>query len=436
MSAVLWAALGGIALLTESVDPRVGTATAQLGLSLLTVAFGLSVFWRHGGRQITAAGLFALATAVFVGAAGVYWWFQLGAGVPRGLLLATAVGYFSLVAMHQLFWRGCAVPQEPPPADAAVTRWGMAAGLAVAGPVLALHLAGLDVGATLTGEVIFGGMAVVIVSVLAHPGRIGPTRLLVVGVVGGVYALTVFTGYGRLLLVSLGMVALVPACRRLPGHSVKVLVVAAVGPAMAALINAREQFGVATYGAALDGSGSITQPLADFGRIIDLYDHGLLGLGYGSTFLVSAVFFVPRLLWPGKPPGFGTVLTQILEPELLSIDQSLAAHLGAEWLYDFGWPGIAAMVLVMGWAIGRLDGFAADRLARPLVSRRSLIVAAAAVLLLAGIPDLEWAGTFTYWSRTASRLLVLLGLLLVATRTPVREAGRSSPAAVGSAGPR
>jgi hypothetical protein len=196
----------------------------------------------------------------------------------------------------------------------------------------------------------------------------------------------------------------------------KALVLATIGPTLVVLTYARQQLGTAIYGAELDGSGSVTQPLADFGRLLSLYDHGLLDLGHGSTLLVSAAFFVPRALWPGKPDGFGAVLTQILEPELVSIGQSLAAHLGGEWLYDFGYLGLGAMVLVMGWAIGRLDRWASGVLARPLTDRRTVVQLAAIVVMLAGIPDLEWAGTFTYWSRTASRLAVLAVLLLVADR--------------------
>ena len=418
MSALIWSALGGIAILFGFVDPRFGPGLSELGISLLSAAFGLMVFWRHGGRQITAAGLYSLSSAVFVGMAGLYWWGQLGNDVSPGLRMATIVGFYANVGMHRLFWRHTAMPQSAPPTDLAAPQWGIVAGGGIASVALAMHIAGLDIGATFLTEIIFGSMALLVVSLLAHPGRrIGVVRLTLVSAVGALYALTVFTGYGRLLLVSLGLVAVIPACLRLPGHSVKAVVIAAIWPALAVLIAAREQFGVDTYGAALDGSGSVTQPLADFGRLLTLHDQGLLALGYGSTLVVSALFFVPRLLWPDKPDGFGAVLTQILEPDLVSIDQSLAAHLGGEWLYDFGYPGLFAMVLAMGWLLARLDLFVADRLGKPTTDRRAILALTAATLLLAGIPDLEWAGTFTYWSRTASRLAVLVVLLLVAGRS-------------------
>jgi hypothetical protein len=422
---LIWAALGGVAVLAGAF----GAGVSQMALGLLATAFGLTVFFRHGGRQVTAAGLYSLATAVFVGLAGVYWADALGTAVPPSLRLATAIGFFANVAMHGLFWRRTSTPQRPPPTDAAASGWAIAAGGGVAAVALALHLAGVEVGATLLIETIFGSMALLIVGLLVHPGRrIGVVRLTLVGAVGALYAATVFTGYGRLLLVALGLVAVVPACVRVPGHAVKVLVVALIGPALAVLISAREQFGMATYGAALDGSGSVTQPLADFGRLLAMYDQGTLALGFGSTLVVSALFFVPRALWPDKPLGFGAELTRILEPSLVSIDQSLAAHLGGEWLYDFGYPGLVAMVLVMGWLIARLDGFAAATLARPTTDRRAVLALAAVALLLAGIPDLAWAGTYTYWSRTASRLLVLAVLFVVgggltAGRRASRRAG-------------
>lgn len=423
MSALIWAALGGLAMLTESTDPLVGTGIAQFGVASLATVYGLLVFWRHGGRQVTAAGLYSLASAVFVGLAGLYWWAEQGSAVPRGLYLATAIGYFANLAMHRLFWHDPRPPQQPPPAALEPVRWAILAGGLVAGGALAMHLGGLSVGSILLSELIFGGMVVVMVAVLVHPatrvGRgVGPLRLALVGLVVALYATTVFTGYGRLLLVSLGLAAAVPACVRLPGHTVKAMLLAAIGPALVVLTHAREQFGLATYGAELDGSGSVTLPLADFGRLIALHQHGLLDLGHGSTLLVSAIFFVPRAIWPDKPLGFGAELTRILDPQLVAIDQSLAAHLGGEWLYDFGYLGIPAMILVMGWAIGRLDRFAAARMHRPLTDRRAVLVLAAVVILLAGIPDLEWAGTYTYWSRTASRLVVPLALLLLSGRRP------------------
>ena len=326
------------------------------------------------------------------------------------------------------------MPQTAPATDTAAPQWGIVAGGSIASVALALHIAGFDIGATFLTEIIFGSMALLIVSLLTHPGRrIGVVRLTLVGAVGALYATLVFSGYGRLLLVSLGLVAMIPACLRLPGRTVKALVIAAIWPALAVLIAAREQFGLDTYGAALDGSGSVTQPLADFGRLLTLHGQGLLALGYGSTLFVTALFFVPRVLWPQKPDGFGAVLTQILEPDLVSIDQSLAAHLGGEWLYDFGYPGLFAMVLVMGWLLARLDMFVADRLRRPTTDRRAILALTAATLLLAGIPDLEWAGTFTYWSRTASRLAVLVVLLLIAGRSSAGTAAAPGRVVYGSA---
>lgn len=436
ISTLLWAALGGIALLAEAVDPQVGMAVSQAGISLLAVVFGVAVFWRHGGRQISAAGLYSLATAIFVGLAGLYWWNQQGNGVSLGLHAATALAFFTNVLMYRLFWHGATYPQTVAPSEQAPVMWGIAAGTGVAGSSLALHLAGLDVGATFLSEVIFGGMAMLMVSLMSYRGaRLGIAPICLAGGVIGVYALTVFTGYGRLLLVSLGLVALIPACLRLPGRTVKAGVITAIWPALVFLIYAREQFGIATYGQALDGTGSITEPLLDFGRLITLFGRGLLPLGDGSTLIVSALFFVPRALWPTKPLGFGALLTQILEPASTVPDLSLAAHLGGEWFYDFGYPGFVAMVLVIGWAIARLDRYAARRLSVPLTSRHAIVGLATAALLVAAIPDLEWVGTFTYWSRTGSRLAVPLILFLWVT---YGKAGSqpASPLVAEFAGPR
>ncbi len=125
MSALIWGALGGIAVLLGFVGPQYGPGASQFASSLLSVAFGLTVFWRHGGRQITAAGLYSLSSAVFVGMAGLYWWSQLGDEVAPSLRLATIVGFFANLAMHRLFWRHTAMPRpcRPPTSRPRVGGW-------------------------------------------------------------------------------------------------------------------------------------------------------------------------------------------------------------------------------------------------------------------------------------------------------------------------
>lgn len=428
-SMLFWLLLGTGAMLVGALDARVGPMVAQFGIGALALVYGLVVFWRHGGRQVSAAGLYSLASAVFVGAAGIYWAVVDGGHVEPGLHLATALGFATNVLMDGLLWRRTAagpLPQRPPPSAPAATRWGIGVGTAVTAVALGAHLAGASLGATFLGEIIFGAMSLLIVSTLVHPGK--ATSVLRLGAaagVGALYATTVFTGYGRLLLIALGLVAVVPLSLRVRGRLVKAATILMIGPALVALAYSREQFGLQTYGATLDGTGSVTSPLSDLGKLLALHDAGLLALGWGSTLLVSAVFFVPRVLWPDKPAGFGAVLTQILEPQLVAIGQSLTAHLVGEWFYDFGYPGVAVMVVVMGWAIGRLDRYASARIAHPVDSKRDLILLTAVVVAFAGLPDLEWAGTFTYWSRTASRLAVLGVLLLVGGRS--RQAGELGP---------
>lgn len=412
---MVWTALGAVALLIESGDARILTERSQLAMSLLALVFGVWVFWRHGGRQVSAAGLYSLASAVFVGLAGLYWWRLLGNDLPHGLYVATAVGFFANLLMYSLFWRRNEMPQLAPESNRPAAQWGIAVGGMTAAAALLLYTSGIRVGQTLLTEIAFAGMALLIVSLLTHPGRrIGLGRIVTSLAVGILYFVTIFTGYGRLLLVSLGLVALIPACLRVPGRAVKILLIAALGPSVAVFSYLREQFGLATYGVSLDGTGSVTLPLAAFGRLIEAYQEGVLQLGYGSTLVVTAFFFVPRLIWAGKPDGFGAELTQILEPELVATNQSLAAHLAGEWLFNFGYLGIPAMVLVMGWTIGWVDRYAAGRMKQPLTNRRALVALTAAITLLAGIPDLQWAGTFTYWARTGSRLAVLAALLFIA----------------------
>ena len=64
---------------------------------------------------------------------------------------------------------------------------------------------------------------------------------------------------------------------------------------------------------------------------------------------------VPRAVWPSKPVGFGAALTAFLEPSETVHNLNLAALSSGEWYFDFGWPGLFLMVLVLGWLVRWLD---------------------------------------------------------------------------------
>lgn len=84
--------------------PSVGYSRAQAVVAGSALAFGAWVFVTHGGRWITAAGIYSLASSAFVGYAGLWWLERLGPSLPSHLFVATLIGYLSNVLTFAFAW--------------------------------------------------------------------------------------------------------------------------------------------------------------------------------------------------------------------------------------------------------------------------------------------------------------------------------------------
>jgi len=105
VSSILWAVLGVFAMLLDSSGPATGHDRSQLALSVLMVAFGAWAFRRHGGAEVTAAGIYYLSAAIFVGFAGLRWWSRTTV-VDDATYLATTTGYWTTPAWTRPSGRG------------------------------------------------------------------------------------------------------------------------------------------------------------------------------------------------------------------------------------------------------------------------------------------------------------------------------------------
>ncbi|WP_426565258.1 hypothetical protein ACPPVT_02815 [Angustibacter sp. McL0619] len=417
---------GALVLALDTSDATVGHAHAQFGISVLALLFGVWTFWTHGRRQVTAAGVYGIGSAVFVGFAGLYWWNDRGRLLPGTLFAATAVCYFTHVGMYFLFWhrQGRGFKDLPwHPAERDVSNGGVLLGAVVTLCGVAAASRGALI--SLSGPTAFAGIALMTVSLCRQTNlrALSPLRILLIGAAFALYARYVFTGYGRLNLAALGLMVAIVVARQVPGRTVKLVGLLGVGPALWVFIQLRESFGRSLYGGSgLSGIGSVVSPLRFFARLIDL--QASLPLGNGDTFLAALVTPVPSALWADKPPGFGAVLAQIFNPQVLGVGGSLAALAHGEWFYDFRWWGVVAMVAVLGLAVGWTDRWLLAASSRPIVHRWQLLSLTGAVLASAGVVDLLWVGSQTYMARTGVRVLVLLLLLVTWGAFFRRERGR------------
>lgn len=417
----VWILLGTIGVTLRGAG--MGVAAALTVMGVLQMVFGGWVFWTHGKRQITAAGVYSMSASIFVGFAGLFYAALYGSEVPRAMYLATVLCYFSHVAMYALFWR-TSYPAERASARVYptehVTAWLGRTGLVLLVIALAAHLAGIQI-------VIIDSMAFVSVVFLAcasfnHPGGpAGRPWYLFAAVIGFVlYTLIFFSGYGRLKLATLALVFAAASCRYFRRRSAKLITLACI-PGMLLVFGAmRVAFMQELHPEKTDtensGIDSVINPLLTFGQVIEGIDNQTIDHGHGSTFIATLVLYVPRALWEDKPIGFGSVLAKMLLKEgTYGEGTSLAALSPGEWFYNFGILGIVLMVVVLGLAIRWLDGVLHRVLERSLDTRNDFLSFAAALVAMASMSDLIWVGTFTFNERAGTRLLVIFAVALVST---------------------
>ncbi|HEV3213061.1 MAG TPA: hypothetical protein VGZ03_06655 [Acidimicrobiales bacterium] len=431
----IWTALGCCSFFFYPSQGAVWTSSpiGEYVLASAAAGFGVWGFWRHGGRQITAAGVVCLSCAVMVGFAGLYWATNAQGAFQGSIFAATAWTYFATIAMYALFWSRTedAFPQSVrAPSTPSAARWATLVGAALVLVCTALSRAGSPGHPLLSGGA-FVGTLVLAIGLLSRPGRskLRIHQMLLVGIAFLLYYAFVFNGSGfngggRLIVASLALGIAITFCLHLRGKGTKVLVLCLTVPAFLIAGQIRvDKFASYNYTPVAGGLGSVVEPLQFFGQLIALDGSGELHLGHGSTFVATAVAQVPRAAWPTKPVGFGEVLTTILEPSEVSTGLSLAALTTGEWYFDFGWLGVLVMVLVVGWLVGWLDVLFARDLARSLDTRRRVVTRVLLVVLVAGLTDLYWTGTFTYETRLFMRFVVVLALLAVASRRTQRSVG-------------
>jgi hypothetical protein len=441
-----WLGLGVVALLLIHIFPGVGYAYAQALMATLALTFGIWVFWRHGDRQVTAAGVYSIASATFVGFAGLYWVDAYGSSLPKQLFSATAIAYFSHVLMYGLFWQQACqsfARVSVRPATPEVSQWAINLGLFLTvTSIIFSHVptAGgtwLKTARVATESGMFLGVTLFSFGLIVYSAKLEFWRLLLIASAFALYVQTIFTGFGRLTLVALIMVIGVLVCARLNGRTFKVLTLAAAPVAVWTVAQIRVALvqqlhpGSPTPNLTLDALGSMVSPLETFGRLLSLRTE--LEFGWGETFAAAVTVYVPRFMWKDKPIGFGSELTRLLEPQLVSANHSMAALAAGEWFYNWQWLGLAAMVLVVGFAVRALDHLLLKGLSLNLDNRRRLLALAAIAIAVSGIADLVWVGSFTYSERTGFRLLALAVIfVLFAARVP---SGKRPAGSLGAADP-
>jgi hypothetical protein len=393
---------------------------ALAALGLVNVLTGLTLFWSHGGNRITAAGIFGLALAVFVGVSAL-WWSGQSDPAQRGVVEVAAASACCLCAMWGLFWcqSDLDVGSRPLAVPTPLSR-----DMAIVGAVLSVVTAAASsftyfFSASVPVQVSLGCMTLLMVSVLllirgraGFSWRVAAAEIVVVLALVGVAAATVFTGYGRLNLVSLGMAGLVVMSTDATRRWLKAGAILAVGPALLVFSFARQLFFEHRYGVTTNGAMSVFTPLRDCARLADRVSHGVVHVDWGQNFVATFLFWVPRALWPGKPVGLGVDLGDLLGYAPVP-GQSWAATFLGDFVLALGWWSLPLVVLLVGLFVRSLDGWWTGLLRRGARDPVWFLQAVLCLLVIADLANYAWGGSFDHVSRVVSRSLPLLGLLVL-----------------------
>jgi hypothetical protein len=437
--ALAWTVLGVLVIL---LDAPGGSDFAEPVLTVMALVWGAVLFWTAGGRFMTAASIFGLGVALFIGGAGLL---TLRTAPDQSLVPVLSISFFSAVWASVFF--GSAAPQPAP-------RPGQLPGrdlrFALIGAASAFLLAVLPALPTqmqvlptippqIQGPFLFG-TTVLAANALFFAGHRLPA--VIAGLAGMLlYVTAIWDGFGRLELGALGLALAAAAAPWFPARWVKAAILLALAPTLLLMAASRESLvqDLNPYGLNENaGTGSIAAPVSTGSRVIELIDSGVVAAANGSTYVASAVAAVPRSLWPDKPIGWGKEITLYTRPELATTIHSEAATGFVEPYWNFRVLGIFMIVPLIGLGVRAIDAL----LRRPHRLRPTLgtvLVGTCGLLLASSLPDFIWGGSFTFVTRGGFRtglllvfvlpFAVLLALMGRADHASTRERSRISEGA-------
>lgn len=228
------------------------------------------------------------------------------------------------------------------------------------------------------------------------------------------YVVFVFEGFGRLALGVIGIGVLMLATVRFSGYVLKTCLLGATAPAITWLSYQRVSFLEETRGTDIsfdEGIGSVVGPFTSSGAIINHMLEGTIGPSFGTTIFAALVVWIPSALWAGKPPGFGSEMVPITQPQLAhEPTYSDAALITGEAVWNFGVGGSVLMFLLVAFWVRILDKWFADAASKLNQSRSGIVEACRIVMITlfsSGILNLFWGGWHTYTARLFVEVAIL-----------------------------
>lgn len=249
------------------------------------------------------------------------------------------------------------------------------------------------------------------------------TRLLSWPVIAtGVLALVLSASQGRMMIVNL----LLPAVLLVHYHRRRLTVVMLIGALALGLAYFLVWDAYREEQASQRPSGLSLSPTGVWNGITNNLDYSdsfvrlvvdEAPMAYGATYLAPATKPIPRSVWPGKPLGGNSRLTEIILPGTLAAGFSRAASAVTEGYLNFGLVGPPVVYVLLGVICAALIRWRTVRPARP---DATLLYAVGFVGVLTFVrTDAQIATTFLGY--------YLLPLLVIAVVLRSQKARRGQP---------
>lgn len=381
------------------------TVVCLVGLPLSALTWIVS-----GGVEATAQGVLALATGLFAYFPGLYY---VETSVyhdflPEALSLVMAVQVVTTLLMLP---RAESSTRTPTPRSQYLW-FTLAIGACLLGfGALLVEMYNLS-SLSLPANAAFVGAIFIMYSSIFAGKHMRIRSGVISGIAIGVYMLLLFNTGGRLVIAALVFGAVFMVSMRVRSRWIKIGVIGGLAPALFLAARQRSEIIQESRGVNETGLESVVWPIDRFAELLSLVSNDLLSPTGGDTLFATAVFWVPRELWAGKPLGFGADLVAVVRPDLLGIGHSEAATVLGEWVWDFGVIGLIALPVVGTIVLRSLHK------ARGLVANRrsfgSQVLAPIALVIVGpGMLDLFWIGTFGFASRAGQRLIILTAILVI-----------------------
>jgi hypothetical protein len=400
-------------------------------VSSIHVVYGLRLFFRRGGPLFTASGVYALTSAVFLGLpplwtslAGVY---SIG---PQDCLISGIS--FAALAVTDLISRVgkrrkhmlVAATDEKAEVHERVPCW-----------MLGFSVLLFGIGSAMKAtELAFAGSAVyvsVLLSAAATTTAISGRKWLLAALscvltlsILMVYLVAHFTGFGRLMIASLGISIMFITSLTFRAGWVKAITILTSGPLLVVAAQIRSTSSITARSLLenpLSGLSSMLAPYFEFDRI--LRSVGMPGglrefeFQWGKASVPAVSWLVPRWVWPSKPAqfGLGYLLTRWFRPDLASVGHTFAggSYLGEVYV-NFGFLGLLMAPLVLGIVLRLLDIAVCQLAIGPTRFRmRHCMRLVSASILVGGMADYVWGGTMMVSTRGVPRLAFLIPLAAI-----------------------